>query len=725
MLDLISVGAISTVLGAVASGTASEAGKWVWQSAGSLVQRILGREVAAPVDQRQVELMAAELYEAMRRDPGLVRDWDVFAGTVRRAAGARSVPRLPAASRHFVNRQRVLKELDEEAGRRTDGRPKVALLHGPEGIGTTEIAWCWGGREAARRFKDGQVYVDLRGGPDGVMSAGAALREAFRQLGVSEEEIPPSELHRAEFFRRCVADLALLVVLDHASHAAQVLPLIATAPGVVTVVTARDPLLRLPARRIPVGPLAEKYVRRLLEETAGRPALDAARALLPSVIADCGGSPYAVLAAAPRLAHVPQPRTERTQLPAMTERDAVRTAIDHAYQSLDPVTARVHRLTALRPWPAVTTGLAARAANLATPDAARALDVLAENRLLDTTPQGHHRHRPSVRALAEQAAAREDGPAVCSAAVGRVLDGYLHFAEPTARAALPQSWRSPQPRDSDEVLTYEGPGEALAALAAETANLMEAVAAADEFGRPETVCRLVRALWPVQLKAGQLDVVLPALHTGAATADAHFPGTRIAGMMHAHLGFALTALERYDEAERSLRAAARDESAAGHVRGHASAVEGLGLLRLAQWRWEEAYVLFEQVEGLYAAIGPGDEGAADLPRALALLERHRGRALTGLGRTDEARERLGAAVAYFRSGGDPYNMARALTDLARTHVDGTRRAGPAAQAAALPLVDEAIAVLEGERAEHHLAYLRQLRALCVSPGSPGGGPAAG
>ncbi|MFJ2743416.1 tetratricopeptide repeat protein [Streptomyces sp. NPDC087440] len=722
MLDLISVGAISTVLGAVASGTASEAGKWVWQSAGSLVQRILGREVAAPVDQRQVELMAAQLHEAMRDDPGLARDWDVFARTVRRASGARSAPRLPAASRHFMNRQGVLKALDEEAARKVDGRPKVALLHGPEGIGTTEIAWCWGGREAERRFKDGQIYLDLRGGPHGAMSSGAALREALRQLGVPQEEIPPSEPHRAEFFRRCVADLALLVVLDHASSAAQALPLIATAPGVVTVVTARDPLLRLPARRIPVGPLADKYVRRLLEATAGRPALDAARALLPSVIADCGGSPYAVLAAAPRLAHVPQPRTERTQLPAMPERDAVRTAIDHAYQTLDPVTARVHRLTALRPWPAVTPALAARAANLAVPDAARALDVLATSRLLDTTPQGHYRHRPSARAQAEQAAAREDGPAVCSAAVGRVLDGYLHFAEPTARAALPQSWRSPQPRDSDEALTYESQSEALGALAAESANLAEAVAAADEFGRPDTVCRLVRALWPVQLKAGHLDVVLPALHTGARTADEHFPGTRTAAMMHAHLGFALTALERYEEAGHALEAAARDESAAGHVRGQASAIEGLGLLRLAQWRWEEAYALFDRVEGLYAAIGPGDEGAADLPRALALLERHRGRALTGLGRTEEARERLGAAVRYFRAGDDAYNMARCLTDLARTHVDGTRRASPAEQAAALPLVDEAIAVLEREGAEHHLAYLRRLRALCVSRGA---GPAAG
>ncbi|GAA3486667.1 tetratricopeptide repeat protein [Streptomyces cremeus] len=716
MFDPISVGAISAVLGAVAAGTASEAGKWVWQSAGSLVQRMLGREATAPAGPRQVDAMAQQLYESMRRDPALARDWEAFARTVRRADGARSVPRLPAASRHFTNRQQVLKALDAEASRRPDGRPKVALLHGPEGIGTTEIARCWGGREAERRFKDGQVYLDLRSGPEGRMGPGAALREALRQLGVPEEETPPSVEYRAAHFRRCVAGLDLLVVLDHATSPAQVEPLIATGPGVVTLITARDPLLRVPALRVPVGPLADKHVRKLLEATAGRPAVDAARALLPSVIADCGGSPYAVLAAAPRLARVPQPRTERTPLPAMTERDAVRTAIDHAYRSLDPVTARAHRLTALRPWPAVTASLAARAANLTASDAARALDLLADARLLDTAGAGTYRQRPSVRAHAEQAAVQEDGPAVCSAAVGRVLDGYLRFAEPTARAALPQSWRSPRPRDTDEDVTYAQPGDAVAALAAESANLAEAVAAADEFGRPDTVCRLVRAMWPLQLKAGHLDVLLPALHTGARTADAHFPGTRTAAMMHAHLGFALTALERHEEAERELLAAARDESAAGHARGHASAVEGLGMLRLAQWRWEEAFALFDEAAGLYATVAPDGEGAADLPRAHALLERHRGRALAGLGRTGEARGRLEAALRHFRASADAYNTARTLTDLARTHVDGTRRAGPAEQAAALPLVDEAIAVLERERGDAHLGYLRRLRALCVSPG---------
>ena len=719
MLDPISLTAITAVLGTVATGTANEAGKWIWQSAGGLVQRMLGREVAAPAGRRQLEDIARQLHEVMGRDPLLARDWAVFAGTVPMGGGVRSRPRLPASAHSFTDRQKVLKQLDEEASRKDDGRPRAVLLHGPEGIGTSAAAVFWGNREASRRFPDGQLHVDLRGGPDGAMDAGAVLREMFRQLGVPHEEIPPSQEHRAEYFRSCVAELALLVVLDHVTSAAQVHQLLTSAPRVVTVLVARDPLHGLEILRIPVGPLADKDARRLLVGVAGRPAVDAARARLPAVIARCAGSPYALRAAAPRLAHVPPPRTERSPLPAMTENEAVRTAIEDAYRTLDPVTARIYRLTALRPWPLCTARLAGWAADVPAAEAALALDTLAGLQLLDTTPAGGHRYRPSVRAHAEQAAFREDGVAGCSGAVRRVLRGYLHFAEPTARAALPQSWRSPRPAATDASSNYRDPGEAVAALAAEAGNLAEAVAAADEFGEPDTVCGLVRALWPLQLKAGHLEVLLPALHTGARTADTHFPGTRRAGMLHAHLGFALTALERYEEAERELRAAARDESAAGHVRGHASAVEGLGLLRLAQWRPADAYALFEQARARYAEIGPDDEGAADLPRALALLARHRGRALAGLGRPEEGRELLGAALRSFRSGGDTYNTARALTDLARTHVDGTRAASAAERAAALPLIDEAITLLAKEQAAHHLTYLRQLRALCVSPdGTP-------
>ncbi|MFC9481942.1 MULTISPECIES: tetratricopeptide repeat protein [Streptomyces] len=161
-----------------------------------------------------------------------------------------------------------------------------------------------------------------------------------------------------------------------------------------------------------------------------------------------------------------------------------------------------------------------------------------------------------------------------------------------------------------------------------------------------------------------------------------------------------------EEAGAEAAAAARDERAAGHTRGLASAIEFLGLLRLRQWRFADAYDCFDEAYAVLDGIGPDDEGAADVPRARALLERHRGRALRDLGRLDEAQEHVERALTAFRARGEAYNTARALTDLAEIRLAGEE------PAEALSLADEAIRILSEENADQHVEYLRRLRERC-------------
>jgi tetratricopeptide (TPR) repeat protein len=235
------------------------------------------------------------------------------------------------------------------------------------------------------------------------------------------------------------------------------------------------------------------------------------------------------------------------------------------------------------------------------------------------------------------------------------------------------------------------------------------VSAAADFGLADAVHQLVQALWPLQLKAGRNDEVLPALRVGVKATGLHDPLTRHSGRMHSLLGLALLELRRYDEAEPQFRAAAGAEEAAGHPRGHASAVESLALMRLRQWRFAEAYEGFEHAERILDTIAPDAEGASDVPRARLLLHRHRGRALSGMGRHDEARERLLLALDGFRTTvRDPYNAARTLCDLAANDLAaGDPRA-------ALARADQAAPLLEADRADLHLRELGVLRARCVS-----------
>ncbi|WP_405433994.1 tetratricopeptide repeat protein [Streptomyces anulatus] len=718
MLDPISMAAITAVLGAVGSGVASEAGRWAWETAGGLVRRMAGREVAAPTRPEERDAVARIIHDSVRSDPELARTWSTFARTVQTTGATVGRPRLPASVRFFTDRKGAMRLLDREAGRKADGRPRVALLYGDDSIGTSALAVHWGWR-AESLFPDGQLYVDLgRRGTGRAHTAGSALRELLLRLGLRDERIPPSETERIDAFHRVVADRKLLLVLDHARSAAQIAPLLTSAPSVLTLVVARRPLSGLDAFPVPVGPLGDRDAARLLTKIVGKEVMRSARAALPAVLARCGGSPYALRAAAPRLlgpgpltaAPPPAlPHHEPTGGLTMSDSDPVRTAAEDAYRPLRPDAARLYRLMGLRHWPAFDAEAAAWVAGIDVDAAEELLGVLTDALLLEHTDDGRYRYRPSVRAHAEEAAYRHEGIAGCSAATTRAVEYYLRLSVTAARVALPESWRVPDALAGRPDHVYAGRGDAVARLAVELPNLVEAVATAEEFGKPDTVLTLCRALWPLQLKAGHHEAVLPALRAGTAVADDQVPGSRTAGALHVQLAHTLGELQLWDEAGAEAAAAARDERAAGHTRGLASAIEILGLLRLRQWRFQDAYDCFDESAAVLDGIRPADEGAADVPRARALLERHRGRALRGLGRLDEAQEHARRALAVFRANGEAYNTARALTDLAEILLAAEE------PAAALPLTDEAIRILSGENADQHVEYLRRLRERCSGP----------
>ncbi|MEV7907070.1 tetratricopeptide repeat protein [Streptomyces anulatus] len=717
MLDPISMAAITAVLGAVGSGVASEAGRWAWETAGGLVRRMAGREVAAPTRPEERDAVARIIHDSVRSDPELARTWSTFARTVQTTGATVGRPRLPASVRFFTDRKGAMRLLDREAGRKADGRPRVALLYGDDSMGTSALAVHWGWR-AESLFPDGQLYVDLGRGTGRAHTAGSALRELLLRLGLRDERIPPSETERIDAFHRVVADRKLLLVLDHARSAAQIAPLLTSAPSVLTLVVARRPLSGLDAFPVPVGPLGDRDAARLLTKIVGKEVMRSARAALPAVLARCGGSPYALRAAAPRLlgpgpltaAPPPAlPHHEPTGGLTMSDSDPVRTAAEDAYRPLRPDAARLYRLMGLRHWPAFDAEAAAWVAGIDVDAAEELLGVLTDALLLEHTDNGRYRYRPSVRAHAEEAAYRHEGIAGCSAATTRAVEYYLRLSVTAARVALPESWRVPDALAGRPDHVYAGRGDAVARLAVELPNLVEAVATAEEFGKPDTVLTLCRALWPLQLKAGHHEAVLPALRAGTAVADDQVPGSRTAGALHVQLAHTLGELQLWDEAGAEAAAAARDERAAGHTRGLASAIEILGLLRLRQWRFQDAYDCFDEAAAVLDGIGPDDEGAADVPRARALLERHRGRALRGLGRLDEAQEHARRALAVFLANGEAYNTARALTDLAEILLAAEE------PAAALPLTDEAIRILSEENADQHVEYLRRLRERCSGP----------
>ncbi|MGW2132154.1 ATP-binding protein [Streptomyces coelicoflavus] len=716
VLEVVALSALTAFLMSVGNGAAGEMGKQLLLSTGALVRRTTGRQTPLPASPEERTELAGLVHARLGRDARLAEEWAL----VLRTHGGPGTPALarggglPPAPRHFTNRHRELRRLAREATRPADGRPRVALLHGPPGIGTTAAALRLGAEQHAR-FPDGQFYVDLRdAAADGGPGPGAVLARLLRQMGVEPGLLPAAAADREEFYRRLTADRRALVVVDHATSPAQVRGLIPSSPGVFLIVVVSGRPFALEAERVAVGPLSDRHAARMLRDLAGAEEAARVRTRLPRLVRQCAGNAFALRAAAARLGTEepdgPRPGAGPGSGGGPEEdaeaNDPVREAVRTATGRLRPATARMCRLAALGAWPGLDAPLAAAVADVSPDEATGMLAEAVDAGLLEPAAGEHHRFRPEVRRYLADTAGPEHGVAECSAAVVRGLDAVLNRALHAAHAALPGSWRT-EPAPSHGT-AYGNEAEGLGALRTELDNVVRAVSLADQYGHVNTALRLARALWPLQLKAGHWDDVLPALRIAARRADAHEPRARMAGALHFQLAHCLDQLGQREEADRAVLAAVECERAAGHLRGEASAVEMLGLFHLYRWDHPAAHERFTEARGVYERITSGQEGSGDLPRALALLDRHEGRALRGMDRLDESRRLLGSAVAFFERTGEAYNTARALTDLAETlHDAGLDTEALAHITRAERLLDPA--------AVPHRQYLTALRARCETP----------
>lgn len=714
MLEVVALSALTAFLTAAGNGAAGEMGKQLLLSTGALVGRTLGRETPLPTGPDGLEALAGQVYARIGDDPRRAAEWASLVQSAPRREPVGLAPgTLPPAPRSFTDRERAVRRLKREATRPAAGRPRCAQLSGPPGIGTTAVA-LHAGAVLHPRFPDGRFYVDLRdaAGERGPEPA-AVLHRLLREMGVEHSRMPPTESAREDLYRRLTAGRRVLVVIDHASSVAQVRGLVPSSPDVFLLVVVSGRPFALDALPVPVPPMSDRHALKMLRKVAGRERIARVKDQLPALLTRCAGNAFALRAAALRLVAegvfpadpTTGPTATATADPAAGRPGGhpVRETTRGACAGLAPETARLCRLTALGGWPSIDAHLAAAAAGVEPAAAARMLAEAVDAQLLEPLPDGRHRFRPEVRRCLADTAGPEHGIAECSAAVKRVLDALLNQVLHAAHAALPQSWRTEPAPESGTACRDEAEGAAV--LAAEARNVVRAVLVAEEYGHIDTALRLARALWPLQLKAGYWDEVLPALRSAARSADEHRPDSRMAGALHFQLAHCLGELGREEEADRAAGAAVACERAAGHIRGEASSVELQGLLSMGRWSYEAAHERFTEAESIYRGITSGQDGEVDLPRALALVRRHQGRALRGMGRTGEARALLEAATAFFEEQGEAYNQARSLTDLA----EALHEAGENAQALAKIALAERLLT---PAAVPHRMYLAALRLRC-------------
>ncbi len=367
------------------------------------------------------------------------------------------VPRqLPHAVGNFVGRRAELELLTRLPGqdRGVNGAVTISAIGGTAGVGKTALAVYWA-HQAAGRFPDGQLYVNLRGFDlSGTPATPAeAVRGFLDALGVPADRIPRGLDAQAGLYRSLLAGKQVLIVLDNARDERQIRPLLPASPGCLVIVTSRNQLTGLAAsdgaRLLSLDVLTDAEARHMLAARIGEGRAAAEPAAAAEIAGLCAHLPLALAIAAARAAARPrftlaaladELRDIRSRLDALASPDLasnVRAVFSWSGQQLSPAAARMFRLLGAHPGPDISAAAAASLAGVSLPQAGQALNELTMANLVAEHEPGRYAFHDLLRAYAaEQVRAEADDPGH-RAAIHRVLDYYLYTAAAANRLLNP------------------------------------------------------------------------------------------------------------------------------------------------------------------------------------------------------------------------------------------------------------------------------------------------
>ncbi len=347
------------------------------------------------------------------------------------------VCQLPPSVADFTGRSAELTQLlDRLAG---EGMT-ITVISGMPGIGKTALA-LHAAHLARQEFGDGQLFacLDDAGRP---RDPHAVLSELLRGQGVPPGQIPDGRFEREAKYRSVLAGRRVLVLVDAATSAAQVRPLLPGTAESAVIVTSRARLTDLDGARLVelYGLLPADSVSllgRICDRTLRGDELDAAKA----IAATCGQLPLAVRIAGARLAGDPhltfaaladQLHDERKLLDELTVGDqSVRVRLADAARVVS-ATARRLLLTLAAAGPRDFPGPLIDVL-LEDPGAHQIAPALADAGLLrrvtgSTTDTPTYRLHPLVQAYASQLLTEAE-PGLVGSAAGRLLAcGWLELA---------------------------------------------------------------------------------------------------------------------------------------------------------------------------------------------------------------------------------------------------------------------------------------------------------
>jgi DNA-binding SARP family transcriptional activator len=456
-----------------------------------------------------------ELRELHRRmlagDPSLIAAELVQSGTNGRAWASVGIrpAQLPADTADFTGRRvqarRLRLLLTGNWADSRKGAPPVGILTGGPGIGKSALA-THVAHLVRDEFPDGQLYVQLHGSGPTPMAAGDVLARLLRDMGTPPSAVPGDEQEQETLYRSLLADRRVLIVLDDAKDAVQVLPIIPGTASCGVIITSRRSLAGIAGAQVVELPALDDHEARQLfgriatvKRTAGEPEA------VSEVLRICAGLPLAIRIAASRLATRPDwsvatladrlSDQQRRLDELSTDFLALRSSFAASYVSLDghaehpSALSRAFRLLGL--WPGPSVSLQAASELLGGGDVAATLETLIDLHLLECRTPGRYYLHDLLRVYAAERALEEETAEERSAATRRLLSWYLQVtAAANEWVAVPcQHVEMGLPSGASRV-AFSTYAEALAFLDVESSNLVAAVALAPSLGLHDIAWKL-------------------------------------------------------------------------------------------------------------------------------------------------------------------------------------------------------------------------------------------
>ncbi|MFE4972539.1 BTAD domain-containing putative transcriptional regulator [Kitasatospora sp. NPDC056651] len=486
----------------------------------------------------------------------------------------------------------------------------VSAILGMPGVGKTTLA-LHAADLMREHFPDGYVYLNLRAhvGNQPPLTSEAAGALLLRRLGVPATTIP---LDADEVFALCAETLSsrrAVVVLDDASNAAQVRPLLPPAPTALVIVTSRQRLTELPgARPVFLGVLTVDDAVALFTDVVG-PERSTDTESVIEIVERCAYLPLAIEIIASRfkgrpswtLGHlVRRLSREGGRLAEIrTNSGSIAQVFELSYRCLSAGQRSAFRLLGLHPGPDFGVHAAAALFGWKLDKTDEVLEALLNVHLIiEISPDRYQLHD----LLREFAVALEVEQDQREAATERLLRFTLHAADHADRLLYPHRSRTRLPGDQQLIdladvlsdIEMNSPEYARTWLDIEHANLIALAAHAPRVGLAE------QSAWLAHVLAGHLDAEAywseaQDMHRAAAVHWRSQANHRQEARALIDLGATLANASRYEPAATALERGLGLARAEGDLDAAANSLNLLGRLRWEQTRLHEALAIQQEV----------------------------------------------------------------------------------------------------------------------------------